>query len=141
MSQSNMTYTITDLAAEFDITPRAIRFYEAHGLLNPERIGTNGQRRLYSASQRIRLRLTLRGKRLGFSLNEIKEILDLYTSPGDTVAQLKRFQISLAKHRQVLEQQLLDVQAQLKEIKQHEAQSRKLLQARQSRHSSPKNKT
>lgn len=141
MSQRNMTYTITDLAAEFDITPRAIRFYEAHGLLNPERIGTNGQRRLYSASQRIRLRLTLRGKRLGFSLSEIKEILDLYTSPGDTVAQLKRFQISLAKHRQVLEQQLLDVQAQLKEIKQHEAQSRKLLQARQSRHSSSKNKT
>ena len=141
MSQSNMTYTITDLAAEFDITPRAIRFYEDHGLLNPERIGTNGQRRLYSASQRIRLKLTLRGKRLGFSLSEIKEILDLYASPRDTIAQLRRFQTSLAKHREVLEQQLHDVQAQLKEIKQHEAQSRKLLQAQQSRHSSSKNKT
>ena len=141
MSQSNMTYTITDLAAEFGITPRAIRFYEDHGLLNPERIGTNGQRRLYSASQRIRLKLTLRGKRLGFSLSEIKEILDLYASPRDTIAQLRRFQISLAKHREVLEQQLHDVQAQLKEIKQHEAQSRKLLQAQQSRHISTKNKT
>jgi DNA-binding transcriptional MerR regulator len=141
MSQSNMTYTITDLAAEFDITPRAIRFYEDHGLLTPERIGANGQRRLYSVSQRTRLKLTLRGKRLGFSLSEIKEILDLYTSPQDTVAQLRRFQTALAKHRKVLEQQLHDVQAQLKEIKQHEAQSRKLLQARQSRQSSSKNKT
>lgn len=132
MSKQDITYTIADLAKEFDITPRAIRFYEDHGLLNPERIGVNGQRRLYSASQRTRLRLTLRGKRLGFSLSEIKEILDLYTSPRDTVAQLKRFHTSLTKHRKILEQQLADVQEQLKEIAQHETQCRKLLKARQS---------
>lgn len=130
MLKREITYTIAELAREFDVTPRAIRFYEDHGLLSPERVGRNGQRREYSTSQRTRLRLTLRGKRLGFSLTEIKEILDLYTSPHDTLAQLSAFQNSLAKHRVILEQQLEDVQAQLKEIKQHEMQCRKLLRER-----------
>lgn len=134
-----ITYTITDLAREFDITPRAIRFYEHHGLLAPKREGVNGQRRIYSTSQRTRLKLTLRGKRLGFSLSEIKEILDLYASPRDTNAQLLGFQTLLAKHRQTLEQQRDDLDAQLKEITQHENQCKRLLVERKK--VKPKSKT
>ena len=75
------TYTISELAAEFDITPRAIRFYEDMGLLNPARDGRN---RVYSVRDRTRLKLTLRGKRLGLSLVEIRELVDMYESPADT---------------------------------------------------------
>ena len=82
-------YTITELAREFEITPRAIRFYENQGLLAPAREGTNGMRRVYSARDRTRLKLTLRGKRLGFTLQEVSRLLDLYDSPTDTVAQLQ----------------------------------------------------
>lgn len=128
MESTSPTYTITELAREFDITPRAIRFYEDHGLLAPQRVGPHGQQRLYSTSQRTRLKLTLRGKRLGFSLSEIKDILDLYTSPRDTYAQLIAFQKSLAAHRQILEQRLEDIQTQLKEITQHEMQCLQLLE-------------
>ena len=70
-------FTIADLANEFDITHRSIRFYEDQGLLSPKRVGKGAQTRLYSNGDRTRLRLILRGKRLGFSLSEIKEILDL----------------------------------------------------------------
>lgn len=120
--------TITELAQEFDITPRAIRFYEDQGLLAPDRQGPGGRRRVYSAGERTRLKLTLRGKRLGLSLGEIKEILDLYESPRDTVPQLERFLASLAQHRAVLTQQLEDLNAQLAEIDQHERQCRRLLE-------------
>ena len=84
-----LTYTITDLAREFDITPRAIRFYEDQGLLTPAREGPGGRHRVYTGQDRTRLKLTLRGKRLGLTLSEIKTILDLYESPKDTVPQLK----------------------------------------------------
>lgn len=127
--QSDVSYTITDLAREFDITPRAIRFYEDQGLLAPDRQGPGGRRRVYSAGERTRLKLTLRGKRLGLSLGEIKEILDLYESPRDTVPQLERFLASLAQHRAVLTQQLDDLNAQLAEIDQHERQCRRLLES------------
>ena len=126
--QSDASYTITDLAREFDITPRAIRFYEDQGLLAPDRQGPGGRRRVYSAGERTRQKLTLRGKRLGLSLGEIKEILDLYESPRDTVPQLERFLASLAQHRAVLTQQLDDLNAQLAEIDQHERQCRRLLE-------------
>ena len=124
----DISYTITDLAREFDITPRAIPFYEDQGLLAPDRQGPGGRRRVYSAGERTRLKLTLRGKRLGLSLGEIKEILDLYESPRDTVPQLERFLASLAQHRAVLTQQMDDLNAQLAEIDQHERQCRRLLE-------------
>src|ERR1700710_1180630 len=92
-------YTITELAREFEVTPRAIRFYENQGLLTPAREGTNGMRRVYSARERTRLRLTLRGKRLGFTLSEIRRLLDLYDSPTGTVAQLNAFVDTIAEHR------------------------------------------
>ena len=74
-------YTIRELAKEFDLTTRAIRFYEDMGLLRPERQGPGGRNRMYSARERARLRLTLRAKRLGLSLTQAKDIIDMYDSP------------------------------------------------------------
>jgi DNA-binding transcriptional MerR regulator len=119
-------YTITELAAEFDITPRAIRFYEDVGLLAPQRAGRN---RVYTLRDRTRLKLTLRGKRLGLSLLEIKQLVDLYDSAADTRAQLTAFLGVLAVHRQQLEQQREDIEITLAEISQHEARCRSLLGA------------
>ena len=124
---STATYSITDLAREFEITPRAIRFYEDQGLLSPDREGPSGRKRVYNGRERTRLKLTLRGKRLGLTLNEIREILDLYESPRDTAPQLERFLHLLAQHRGALERQLEDLQAQLAEIVQHERQCKTLL--------------
>ena len=121
------TFTITELAQEFDITPRTIRFYEDHGLLNPAREGAGGRIRVYSARQRTRLKLTLRGKRLGLTLTEIRELVDMYDSPKDTAAQLKRFQAVLAQQRETLEMQRDDIDATLAEIQTHEKQCRKML--------------
>lgn len=121
------TYTISDLAKEFDITPRAIRFYEDQGLLAPDREGPGGRTRVYSNSERTRLKLTLRGKRLGLTLGEIKGILDLYESPTDTKMQLNKLIEALSRHRVMLEQQLEDLHAQLDEVTQHETQCRATL--------------
>ena len=78
------TYTISDLAREFDLTPRAMRFYEDMGLLEPERSGPGGRNRVYSNRDRTRLKLTLRAKRLGLSLHEAKALIDMYDSPRVT---------------------------------------------------------
>lgn len=117
-------YTISDLAKEFDLTTRAIRFYEDMGLLQPEREGAGGRNRVYSARDRARLKLTLRAKRLGLSLTEAKEIIDSYDSPRDTAPQLKKFLTILASHRKMLENQLLDLQANLDEIRVHEKEAK-----------------
>ncbi|EJE49078.1 putative transcriptional regulator [Acidovorax sp. CF316] len=121
------SYTISDLAKEFDLTTRAMRFYEDMGLLQPERTGPAGRNRIYSARDRTRLRLTLRAKRLGLSLTEAKEIIDLYDSPRDTGAQLRKFLEVLALHRRQLEEQLADLQANLEEVEEHEQEARALL--------------
>lgn len=117
-------YTITELSQEFDITPRAIRFYEDVGLLTPARAGRN---RVYTLRDRTRLKLTLRGKRLGLSLQEIKQLVEMYDSPSDTVPQLTAFLQVLADHRQQLEQQREDIEITLAEIAQHESRCRTLL--------------
>lgn len=121
------TYTITELAREFDVTPRAIRFYEDQGLLSPKREGAGGRTRVYSARERTRLKLTLRGKRLGLSLSEIKDLVDMYESPKDTEAQLKRFLAVLAQHRETLERQREDLEVTLAEIAAHEETCRRML--------------
>ena len=121
------TYTISDLAKEFDLTTRAMRFYEDMGLLQPERTGPGGRNRLYSARDRTRLKLTLRAKRLGLSLSEAKEIIDLYDSPRDTGMQLRKFLTVLADHRRQLEEQLADLEANLDEVREHEKDARSLL--------------
>jgi DNA-binding transcriptional MerR regulator len=121
------TYTITELAKEFEITPRAIRFYEDQGLLSPKREGSGGRNRVYAARERIRLKLTLRGKRLGLSLSEIKSLVDMYESPKDTEAQLTRFLGVLAQHRDKLERQREDLEMTLAEIAAHETECLQLL--------------
>ena len=121
------TYTISDLAKEFDLTTRAMRFYEDMGLLQPERTGPGGRNRVYSPRDRTRLRLTLRAKRLGLSLSEAKEIIDLYDSPRDTGVQLQKFLQVLAQHRKQLEEQMADLQANLDEVREHEQEARSLL--------------
>ncbi|WP_326539358.1 MerR family transcriptional regulator [Pseudorhodoferax sp.] len=121
------TYSIGDLAREFDLTTRAIRFYEDMGLLQPQRTGPGGRMRVYVARDRTRLKLTLRAKRLGLSLNEARDILDMYDSPRDTGPQLRKFLDVLAAHRQALEAQLTELQANLDEVRTHEKEARALL--------------
>jgi DNA-binding transcriptional MerR regulator len=123
------TYTITELAREFDITPRAIRFYEDQGLLAPSREGAGGRNRVYTPRDRTRLKLTLRGKRIGLSLSEIKSLVDMYESPKDTEAQMNRFLGVLSQHRETLEQQREDIEMSLQEISTHEEECRRLLAA------------
>jgi DNA-binding transcriptional MerR regulator len=120
-------YSISDLAKEFDLTTRAIRFYEDMGLLQPQRTGPGGRSRVYTSRDRTRLRLTLRAKRLGLSLTEAKELIDMYDSPRDTGPQLRKFLLVLAEHRQHIEDQLADLQATLDEIKVHEKEAKALL--------------
>ena len=112
-SSERAAYSISDLAREFDVTPRAIRFYEAEGLLSPAR---EGQRRIYSVRDRTRLKLTLRGKRLGLSLSEIREIVDMYDTGRDERPQLEKFLAVLEAHKRQLLQQREDIEAQLSEI-------------------------
>ncbi len=126
------TFSISELAREFDVTPRAIRFYEDQGLLAPQRAGAGARQRVYSQRDRTRLKLTLRGKRLGLSLSEVRDLVDMYESPSDTAAQLERFLAVLTRHRETLALQLADLQETLAEIEAHEARARTMLEARRS---------
>ena len=101
------TYSISELAAEFDLTTRSIRFYEDHQLLNPPR---RGQTRIYSRQDRVQLKLILRGKRLGFSLLEIKELFDLWdATKGGTEKQLLLLNAKIEERKIALEQQQQDI--------------------------------
>ncbi|MBP6899035.1 MAG: MerR family DNA-binding transcriptional regulator [Burkholderiaceae bacterium] len=124
-AKESRTYTITELAQEFDVTPRAIRFYEDMGLLSPGRAGRN---RVYDGIDRTRLKLTLRGKRLGLSLQDIKQLVTMYDSDADTVPQLEAFLAVVSAHKQSLEQQLEDIRVTLEELSLHEGRCRQLLQ-------------
>ena len=118
------TFTIGELAREFDLTMRAIRFYEDCGLLAPQR---NGRHRVYTQRDRTRLKLTLRGKRLGLTLAEVKALVDMYESPRDTQPQLMKFLLVLAAHRAQLEQQMADLSLTLDEVRAQEKEARRLL--------------
>ena len=117
-------FSIGELAREFDVTPRAIRFYEDQGLLSPRR---DGQRRIYTGRDRTRLKLTLRGKRLGLTLSEIRELIDMYEPGRDERPQLERFLAVLEAHKASLLQQREDIEAQLSEIGSFEKKVRKRL--------------
>jgi DNA-binding transcriptional MerR regulator len=123
MSQET-TYTIADLSREFDVTPRAIRFYEDEGLLAPARVGRN---RIYGRRDRTRLRLILRGKRLGLSLAEIGELMRMYDGVNGVQPQLRRFLDVLAERRAAILQQREDIIAVLAEIEMLERQCGALL--------------
>ena len=120
-------YSISELAREFDVTPRAIRFYEAQGLLSPKRAG---QRRIYTARDRTRLKLTLRGKRLGLALSEVRELIGMYEPGRDERPQLERFLAVLTNHKASLMQQRADLEDQLAEIAAFEIRIRKQLGGR-----------
>jgi len=122
--QERGEYSIGELAREFDVTPRAIRFYEDQGLISPRR---DGQRRIYTPRDRTRLKLTLRGKRLGLTLSEIRELIDMYEPGRDERPQLERFLAVLEAHRASLLQQRADIEAQLSEIQTFEKRVRKQL--------------
>lgn len=113
------TFTISELADTFQVTPRTIRFYEDQGLLSPRRDGLN---RVYSHRDRARLTLICRGKRLGFSLAEIKDFLDLYDVDDRQIEQM-RFALAHGRERIAsLEVQLADVQQTLSELRALESQ-------------------
>jgi DNA-binding transcriptional MerR regulator len=124
METEGAEFSISDLAREFDITPRAIRFYEDQGLLAPRR---DGQRRIYTPRDRTRLKLTLRGKRLGLTLSEIRELIDMYEPGRDERPQLERFLAVLEAHRASLLQQRSDIEAQLSELQAFEKKVKKQL--------------
>ena len=136
-AEANTRYTITELAHEFDITPRAIRFYEDMGLLAPGRAGRN---RVYSQRDRTRLKLTLRGKRLGFALQEIRQLVTMFDTDSDTVPQLEAFLAVLGAHRQQLAQQLDDILVTQDELTLHEARCRQLLATAQVAATKPRKK-
>jgi DNA-binding transcriptional MerR regulator len=121
------SYSIGELAREFGVTTRTIRHYEQEGLLTPVR---NGQVRVFSRRDRVRLRLALRGKRLGFSLQEIRELFDLYDMARDERHQLEAFLEKLEKRKALLEQQREDIAAMLQEVEFFTAQCRRLLAQR-----------
>ena len=107
------TYSISDLASEFDVTTRTIRFYEEKGLLDPRREGT---RRIYSPADRTKLRLILRGKRLGFSLDESAGIILMYGTPGNNRKQLERLIAKIQEKHVDLKRQQNDLRAMLREL-------------------------
>lgn len=119
-----VTYSISDLAKEFALTTRAIRFYEDEGLLAPRR---SGRSRVYGERERVRIKLVLRGKRLGLSLSEIRELLDLYEATNSERPQLIKFLEVLAARRAMLAQQQEDIAIVLAEIESLERQCRKRL--------------
>src|SRR2546428_5585851 len=115
-------FSISGLAREFAFRPGAIRFYEAEGLTSPR---GDGQRRIYAPRDRTRLKLTLRGKRLGLTLSEIRELIDMYEPGRDARPQLERFLAVLESHKASLLQQRADIEAQLSEIQTFEKRVRK----------------
>jgi len=118
------TYSISNLASEFSVTTRTIRFYEEKGLLNPRREGT---RRIYSAADRTKLRLILRGKRLGLSLDESAEIILMYGTPGNNRKQLEALIAKFQEKRTDLKRQQQDLNAMLKELAEAEDKCREAL--------------
>ncbi|MCP3126838.1 MerR family DNA-binding transcriptional regulator [Shewanella sp. KJ2020] len=122
------TYSISDLSKEFDITTRSIRFYEDQGLLKPKR---RGQTRIYSLKDRVRLKLILRGKRLGFSLAETRRLFELYDADKSSTAQLNTMLALVEEKKSALQQQMDDIKVVLMELNSAEQQCRLALEESQ----------
>ena len=120
------TYSIAELAREFQVTARTIRHYEDQGILSPRR---EGLQRVYQKRDRTRLKLALRGKRLGLSLAEIRELIDMYDKAADQNPQLVKFLSVLSRRKAALEQQREDIEAVLAEIRRFEKQCREIIAA------------
>ena len=119
-------HTISELAEEFKITTRTIRFYEDEGLLRPKR---NGRQRIYSKRDYVRLKLILRSKRLGLSLREISDIIELYDSDQGELGQLDSFLQSIRERRTILKQKREDIDATLSELQRIERRCRTRLKS------------
>ena len=130
MTETTARFAISDLAREFGITPRTIRFWEDQGILAPEREGRN---RVFTRRDRARLKMALRGKRLGLSLAEIKDLIGMYSGTEDETPQLIECLRVMSKRREALEQQREDIEAMLGEILQFEWQCEQELLRRDSR--------
>jgi len=126
LNSTAKTYSITELSREFDVTTRAIRFYEDQGLLNPTR---RGRTRVYTNRDRVRLKLILRGKRLGFTLQETKELFDLYDSSPGEKGQMQYFLKKIRERRAILIQQQSDIQTLLQELDTIETQCESQLES------------
>ena len=126
MTPDTTPYSISDLAQEFNLTTRAIRFYEDEGLLQP---GRSGRRRVYGTRDRVRLKLILRGKRLGFSLSEVRDIIEMYDLDSGEAGQLSYFLEQIQQRREALEQQRHDIDLTLEELDNIESQCRGRLAA------------
>jgi len=130
LAQTSARFAISDLAREFGITPRTIRFWEDQGILAPEREGRN---RVFTRRDRARLKMALRGKRLGLSLAEIKDLIGMYSGTEDETPQLIECLRVMSKRREALEQQREDIEAMLADILQFERQCEQELLRRNSR--------
>jgi len=130
LNQPAATFAISDLAREFGITPRTIRFWEDQGILAPER---EGSKRVFTRRDRARLKMALRGKRLGLSLAEIKDLIGMYSGTEDETPQLIECLRVMSKRREALEQQREDIEAMLADIAQFEGQCEQELLRRNSR--------
>ena len=124
MTQTAAIFAISDLAREFGITPRTIRFWEDQGILAPER---EGSKRIFTRRDRARLKMALRGKRLGLSLAEIKDLIGMYESTEDETPQLLECLRLMSSRREALEQQREDIEAMLAEISLFEQQCQREL--------------
>ncbi len=129
MTQATSIFAISDLAREFGITPRTIRFWEDQGILSPER---EGSKRVFTRRDRARLKMALRGKRLGLSLAEIKDLIGMYNSTEDETPQLLECLRVMSSRRTALEQQREDIEAMLAEISQFESLCQQELTRRES---------
>jgi len=126
MPKDTAQYSISELSKEFDITTRTIRFYEDKGLLSPER---QGQTRIYNSGQRTRLKLILRGKRLGLTLDDSRDIIDMYNHSGSNAEQLRSLNQKIQQRRQSLQQQMHDIEITLLELDEVEARCEEALKA------------
>ena len=121
---ARQSYSISELASEFDITTRTIRFYEEKGLLSPAR---NGNTRIYSAQDRVKLKLILRGKRLGFSLDESRNIIDMYDPSSGNASQLNALIKTISEKRAQLESQLNDIHVMIDHLNEAEQRCREAM--------------
>ncbi|GAA5194245.1 MerR family DNA-binding transcriptional regulator [Ferrimonas gelatinilytica] len=126
MVNTEITYSISELAKEFDITTRSIRFYEDQGLLKPQR---RGQTRIYNVQDRVRLKLILRGKRLGFSLAETGRLFDLYDADRTSRTQLHTMLQLIEEKKRDLQQQLDDIKIVMMELSSAESQCQQALRS------------
>lgn len=122
---SQATYSISDLSKEFDITTRSIRFYEDQGLIKPRR---RGQTRIYSLKDKVRLKLILRGKRLGFSLAETRRLFELYDADKTSTSQLNTMLELVSEKKAALQQQMDDIKVVLMELNSAEQQCKAALE-------------